>query len=109
MIAAFWCWESPLYEAVLALKVLITDRQEFFPAQAISKRGIGVVEHSHSEVHYACISLSCTQHLDCSLSDTYPLSSTQRCWTYRPHTAHARERQQCSAVTDTLGIAACEH
>ncbi len=51
MIASFWCWESPLYEAVLALSVLITDRREFFPAKAIRKRGIGVVKHSHSEVH----------------------------------------------------------
>ena len=77
MVAALWRREGPLDEAMLALKVLITHRKQFFPPQAIGKRGIGVMKHSHSEVHYAYISPSCIQHLSCDPSHTYPQSSTQ--------------------------------
>ena len=52
---------------------------------------------------------SYTQHLSYDLSHKYPLSSTQRCLTYRRHIAHAHVLPQCSAVTDTLGISAYAH
>ena len=109
MVAALWRREGPLDEAMLALKVLITHRKQFFPPQAIGKRGIGVMKHSHSEVHYAYISPSYNQHSSYDLYHRCRLSNIQRCLTYRPRTAHAHARQQCSVVTDTLGISACGH
>ena len=50
-----------------------------------------------------------SRHSSCNLSDMCPLSSTQRCWTYIPRIAHAREPQQCSVGTGILDIVVCGH
>ena len=50
-----------------------------------------------------------TQQPSYNLSHKYPQSSTQRCWTYRPRIAHARERQPYLVETDILGIVAYAH
>ena len=45
------------------------------------------------------ITLSDTQWPSYDLSRMYPLSSTQRCLTYKLHIAHAHAQQLCSVVT----------
>ena len=55
------------------------------------------------------ITLSYTQHSSCGLSRRYPLSSTQRCSTYKQYTAHGREQQQCSVETGNEGNVAYVH
>jgi hypothetical protein len=48
---------------------------------------------------FGVVILACTQQPSYDLSHRYHLSSTQRYWTYTPHTAHGREPQLCSVGT----------
>ena len=59
--------------------------------------------------HSSHLTPAYTQQPSYDPSHKYPLSSTQKYWTYRQHTAHARVQRQCSVVTDILGIVAYEH
>lgn len=56
--------------------------------------------------HALIVSLSYIQQPNYDPYHRYPLSSTQRCWTYKSHIAHAHVRLQCSVVTDIWGNAA---
>ena len=55
---------------------------------------------SHWSSSTSIFNLSCSQQPTCNLSRMYPLSSTQRCLTYKLHIAHAHAQQLCSVVTD---------
>ena len=60
------------------------------------------------DVFYGCeLAMLIPNTTSCSPSHMYHLNSTQRCWTYKPHTAHPRGRRQCSRATDIWDIAEC--
>ena len=49
------------------------------------------------------------RHSACNQFHRYALSRTQRCWTYRSHTAHAHALPPYEGVTDIVGSVACGH